>query len=135
MKGPPGPRARRRRSPSPAARAAAQGKPRLVAMVPQAQEADAAGVVQLPCGLHLVPLPFSDDLRKLPLPPPLAPDELSQAQQDAASSLVAALTLPPDANPAGRAPNPARHKVRPAPAPPPPHAALKSPHAVQRPTD
>ena len=87
-----------------------RGKPQLVAMLPQPLELDAKGAVLLPCGLHLVPLPYADDLRKLSLPPPLAPDELSEAQQECASKLVAALTLPPETNPAGRAQHPGRHK-------------------------
>ena len=87
-----------------------RGKPQLVAMLPQPLELDSKGAVLLPCGLHLVPLPYADDLRKLSLPPPLAPDELSEAQQECASKLVAALTLPPETNPAGRAQHPGRHK-------------------------
>ena len=79
-------------------------------LLPQALELDAKGSVLLPCGLHLLPLPYADDLRKLSLPPPLAPNDLSEAQQACASKLVEALTLPPEMNPAGRAQHPGRHK-------------------------
>ena len=86
-------------------------KPTLVAMLPQSRALDGKGGVAEPCGLHLVPLPYADDLRKPPLPPPLPPDQLTQPQRDAASRLVSALALPEERNVARRPPShPARHK-------------------------
>lgn len=86
-------------------------KPMLVAMLPQNRALDSKGGVAEPCGLHLVPLPYADDLRKPPLPPPVTADELTEAQRDAASRLVSAMTLPAERNVAKRPPShPGRHK-------------------------
>jgi hypothetical protein len=43
--------------------------PRFVAMIPQAEKADATGMIVQPPGFHLIFMPFADDLRELKLPP------------------------------------------------------------------
>lgn len=71
------------------------GAPSLVALLPQQREEDAlSGLPRLPCGLHMIYLPFSDALRFPELPPPIPPSALTDEQLHAAQRLVQTLSLP-----------------------------------------
>ncbi len=66
------------------------GQPRFVACVPQKEEFDADGVQTKPPGMHMIFLPFADDIRSLKLPPTaIAEPELI----DKAKSVVRALKI------------------------------------------
>ena len=97
--------------------------PRLVALLPQLLELDEppAGTsgaavgggggegarVRMPCGLHLIQLPYAEDIRSVPKPPALSADAFSTQELDTARGLVRALTLPPERSPVGTIVNPA----------------------------
>jgi len=89
------------------------GVPRLVALLPQLLElhkpcesGDEARV-KWPCGLHLIPLPYAEDIRSLSKPAALDADAFSERQLESARELVTALTLPNERNPVGTIANPA----------------------------
>jgi ATP-dependent DNA helicase 2 subunit 1 len=83
---------------------------RLVALLPQAHLADATtGATVLPCGLHLVFLPFAEDVRDVAKDETLAVGEFTESELGAARDLVASLRLPPAASPVGTICNPASH--------------------------
>ena len=84
------------------------GQARLVALLPQEHMPDPlTGATKLPCGLHVLELPFSDDIRAVDKPAALTEDQFEPGQLDATRELVQALTLPPGASPIGRISNPA----------------------------
>ena len=84
------------------------GQARLVALLPQTRVTEeASGATVLPCGFHVVELPFADDIRSVAKPAALAEDEFEPDQLDAARGLVRALTLPPGRSPVARVANPA----------------------------
>ena len=83
---------------------------KLVALLPQRRTEDdaASGLPGLPCGLHLIELPFADDIRSIRKPPALAISDFSDAQLGAARSLVASLRMPAERKPiVGAVANPA----------------------------
>jgi len=87
-----------------------QGQPRLVALLPQLPEASSATApMGLPCGLHVIPLPFAEDIRSITKPPALPEHDFSPSQLDAARELVRALQLPPGTSPLGTIRNPATY--------------------------
>ena len=97
------------------------GQPQMVALLPQLLELEEAPAevtsssssegesrrVKLPCGLHLIPLPFAEDIRSISKPPPLEEDAFTPQQLECARGLVSALRLPPERNPIGGCINPA----------------------------
>jgi len=88
-----------------------QGGPRLVALLPQLRDIDAESqVVRMPCGFHLVQLPWADEVRKPELPPPRPREDFSTEQLAATSEMVQSLVLPPHANPLTSVENPAAHR-------------------------
>ncbi|ELR22853.1 ATPdependent DNA helicase ii, 70 kDa subunit (ku70) superfamily protein [Acanthamoeba castellanii str. Neff] len=57
--------------------------PRFVALVPQEEEVDDDGLQVNPPGFHLVPLPFSDDIREIHTEPqpPVSPEQVIKAKK------------------------------------------------------
>jgi len=82
---------------------------RMAALLPQPRQLDADGV-SMACGLHLVYLPWADELRSPELPPPLAEDDHSAEQLDATRVVCSALTLPEQTPLLGGVNNPAAHR-------------------------
>ena len=83
------------------------GVPRLVALLPQPRIEEASGVSPLPCGFHLITLPFADDVRSIKKPPALPEDAFTEPQLTAAHDLVDSLRLPEGQRPIGTVANPA----------------------------
>lgn len=71
------------------------GGMRLVALMPQLRETEAnSGVTSIPCGFHMVYLPWADEVRKPNLPPPLLRDDFREDQLEAARALVREFRIP-----------------------------------------
>ena len=76
------------------------GQPRLVALVPQLGQLDSeTGATQLPCGLHVIVLPFSEDVRSVARPDALQESDFTPSQLESARSLASALQLPTSKSP------------------------------------
>jgi len=83
----------------------------LVALLPQQPVFDEeTGAVLMPCGMHVHPLPFAEDVRTVPKDTPLSRSEFTQHELDVTRDLAAALTFAPGDGPVGKATNPATHK-------------------------
>ena len=96
------------------------GEPRLVALLPQLLELDdaasagaslksdgGAARTKLPCGLHVIPLPYAEEVRSIAKPRALTANEFTEEQLASARALVTALKLPPEKSPIGTVINPA----------------------------
>jgi ATP-dependent DNA helicase 2 subunit 1 len=86
---------------------------RLVALLPQprveagSDAGGGGGGRSLPCGLHLIPLPYAEDIRSVSKPAAMRESDFSSEKLEAARRLVTALQLPSEKNPVGTIPNPA----------------------------
>jgi len=84
------------------------GQARLVGLLPQRHVCDeVTGSTRLPCGFHVVDLPFAEDVRSVKKPAALTEDDFTPEQLEATRSLARALELPSGVSPVGRVANPA----------------------------
>ncbi|GIL64329.1 hypothetical protein Vafri_18305 [Volvox africanus] len=74
-------------------RKAANTSPRLVALIPQDEGIDPYGIQTDPPGIHMIILPYMDDIRHPETAAGVAPQQPSDGQMAASKALIAALDL------------------------------------------